>query len=438
MNSISNEDIKLLDNVVIIRNDGARSYSRTSRETFALIYDLQLDGMKPVDVVRESAESFVNGQPFDVIIEHQATVDQMALLDRSFGWTISDDNGVINIIINDFFCMHTFTLRIERDTVLQVAQLLCNAGYPNTRIFLAMPSTAFRYCVLFPSDINVQSGDLLENARVNFCAHLPKFTNDVVGNIQGTALLDNSLDGLTMGRHESSSLTSVAADQDMTNPLVDGQIHSLRPTVDLSVSIENEILPIKEFYVCAEDYRFNLESSGYSVYFLSDCYGGCPSEIQPQEEDEILCFMLDGGAKTSLAVVEFIQQYATTFNVFEVGLWRRRLKSLVGKSLHIMDTFEFTKLPISDYEYGLFSDFVKIEHHYEKSDKSCFVFGDELVNDEMIAEIVYLLGKGRSLRKVVIFSENISILNEKLVSISAALDTSSDCVIALKNFPENG
>jgi hypothetical protein len=178
MKRILHNHIRLADKVVKLDPFSASAYRRVRTNNFKLNAVFSIENDSSVNVVRRAVESLGDHSVVDILIDDKLSLLQVSRKKSGIGWSITENNDLIEVVVNDLFASHAITLCIESTVVSESAELLGQSGVQKGRIFYACPSRNFRYSVYCPLGDVHSTQDVLQQTQVCFSTSLPQFIDD--------------------------------------------------------------------------------------------------------------------------------------------------------------------------------------------------------------------------------------------------------------------
>ena len=415
MNSFLDQYIRLNDRVVKLDDTSASCYRRVRAESFEQVAFFPLKNHQPLDVVRMAAKSFSSNIDIDILIDEQISVVGVSNENLFKGWRISAKHGLVEVVVSDIFANRVVTLSIELTVILEAAEYVHQSGVPNGRIFFSSPSQDFRYSVFCPLGRLRSVEDVLSQCGVGLSVAFPRFdeltdTSLKIPVAQRPRPAQKSIDITPQARIERPGkkrnflFGRYFSKRDAEMEVLVGQLpYFSRPGVGASAS-ENVTSDVNrpESVLNAEDVTGTLISLRLPVE------SAVKAEFTPLDAsiDAVLCVLLDGKADTAIAAAAFLARQAQSAEVLvEIGLWRRKFKSVFSDFATITNTFELVRLPMSETEKNNLSTFLGALNDGDADKAPVIVIGEELLDAKSLHDFNEVLATCFPRTKLIVFGQ---------------------------------
>jgi hypothetical protein len=494
MRSILREYIRVADRVVKLDQDSASSYTREHGCTLRRHAVFPLGPLVPVDVVRLAVATLGGHSTVDVLIDNRFSAVDVSRKKFGSGWSITKTDDLIEVCVNGLFSLHAFTLRIDSTVVIEAAHLARHSGLRKGRIFYVYPSRSFRYSVFCPLGDVHTAQDILDQTQVGFSVEIPSFIDDkTTASAHLAHATPTRQVSVTYARGTPANLSALQADtaprDDKGNYAVSTTTLSVTRAQDaISVTRATE-LPVPGYNREAEDVvairdiarsddtearqittpvpvqpfvppvailpeakearpvagKFFNESNDVRSDQIDDVPGNpliaSPPVTnslagEPSAEDgsfDINLFvMLDEKVDTAMAAAAFLaRQTSQTAGIVEVGLWRRRLRSVLGRFATISDVFELTTLPWSTANLMDFSTFIDGLDRGTSDSRPVMVIGEELLDPDASRDFCDALSSVFPRMRLIIFGQGNASLSAHWSILSDLVERACECHVLL-------
>ena len=453
MSRIRHNNVRFADGLVWLNASSASSYRRIRNNTFKLQAVFNITTDQPIDVVGMAVASIQDLHIIDILIDDQLSVAELSSRKFGTGWTIVDNDDVIEVNINDLFMKHAVTLRIESTVVLEAADLLRQAGVAGGNIFYACPSPDFRFSIFCPLGQVFSKRDVLYHTQVDFCVSLPKFIDQQQTNVplsrtrpSDAYLTEPSSKDMTLNQDgirsqitKPASTNHVAAAEILEEPVgaseavTEPKINAIRPeTCQSLVAFGAKTMSNIESQDNSTEASIRLlpqKPANVGFKGLNEKY----DDFQP---DINLCVLLDEKIDTAIAAAAYlVSEYPYVVQLAEIGLWRRRFKSVLSRFANVSEVFELSHFPISTTEYQEISDFLIQQRLKMQPAQPFIVIGQEMLDDLSSGDFAELIGKQFESISLVVVGQSDLALSARLSGVSHLAEIADECTLLIGSEP---
>jgi hypothetical protein len=387
----------------------------------------------------------------DVLIDDQLTVTDFSPRKFGTGWTITESDEVVEVKINDLFVRHAVTLRIESTVVKEAAELVRQTGVRGGNILLACPSSDFRFTIFCPLEQVFSTQDILSRSQVDFCINIPKFIDEREDNLTEvrTNPVDENLNEPPAEelKEGTQAILTHLTRPNMTNNVTVAEIfempfdtlemsstpkaHAIR--TDMSASerdikakknTENK-LGITEPVISISEPRLSNEN-------VQECTG----DYHDFQFDISLCVLLDEKIDTAIAASAYlVSEYPYVAQCAEIGLWRRRFKSIFSRFANVPEVFELSQFPISTKEYEKVSDFLDHQKLNVQPAHPVIVIGQEMLDDLTSRDFANLVKNRFDSISIVVVGQSHHSLAARLSGVNHLTEIATKCSLLIGDEP---
>jgi hypothetical protein len=487
LNLINHKDIRFADCVIKLDLNGASSYRRLRAETFVLEAMTPWDFSTAFDVVRIALGSFPDHLVVDFLLGEQLSTSRTSSKKFGIGWKIFEQEDSVEILFNDLFAKHETTLSVERSVLTEAGDVLLKSVGNLGKLYYTIPRRDFRYAVYCQLDGLKCSTDIVRQTQVSFSVSLPKFMNpgdslkssEIKKETQ--EIIPSSIDSvfeLVFADASQSSnrmpSVSVEANFDPTKHLdtrIEPEMSSLK-LVELKETPAAMVFAFEEPETVEQNRLSAMQSRTSLAGTLSAndeetydklSFAAEPSVYVDKQTDEVfinmqlnavvdskavddiriilessfdvtLCVLLDDKVETAIASAAFLSEIVSRdTRVIEIGLWRRRFKSVFQRFVPVTEVFELTSLNFPRQVGGDLSRFlsnIAVESH---ESTPVVVMGKELFNSTAFNELRKIFDDSFNKARLVVFSQGNLDLLSTFPDLSALIDWSTESIFVLTN-----
>jgi hypothetical protein len=154
------------------------------------------------------------------------------------------------------------------------------------------------------------------------------------------------------------------------------------------------------------------------------------------EDGITLCVLLDENIETAIAASAFVvNEYPYVSQLAEIGLWRRRFKSVLSRFTNVSEVYELSQFPISLQEYENVSDFLDRQRVKVQPDHPVIVIGQEMLDDLTSRGFADVIVNKFSNISVVVVGQSHRSLSAHLSGVCNLAEIATDCSLLIGGEP---
>lgn len=487
MNPISHKETRFADCVIKLDLDAVSSFKRHRGESFVCQSVTHWEAGRAVDLVRLAMSSFPENSIFDFLLGEQLSILRTSTKKFGVGWRVFEDLENIDILLNDLFAKHETTLLIERSVLAETIDVLLESGGKLGKLYFKSPHRDFRYAVFCQLDTLKCSAEIVRLTQVSFSASLPKFIDSGIASKQTVVVKETQKSNLPSAENEAELNVAVCnqASSRMQTVSVEDKLNgeqyfktrleltaSSSKLVELQKTWEAPVFVVQNSEFVEHNHLSTAQSPASLVDTLSTndqkthdmlSFAGESSAPLNKQSDEVLdnmqsnsvveseaemeihirsdsvfdvslCVLLDDKVETAIAFAAYLPEIAgRDTRIAEIGLLRRRFKSVFQRFVPVTEIFELTSLSFSRHTANGISQFLSNIADDPSESTPVIVIGRELIESLEFNAFTKFLDASFDNTRIVVFGPGNVDLLSKFLNLSALVDWATESVFVLTN-----